>query len=199
MLLSNLQELPSSLPHNYQLPAGLTRSQHLNIKVVCDSPAQLKRLQRQQRHLADWLAEAHNFNRQFPAMAELTCRDVVLVVDQLLGFACQWASRTLKPSALGLHNFMCAPMVLEVRANCNMAGAEASSVWSASLLPYTGTLITTQQAVPEPAFPCAVCGSQEGTWGETPHHQEVHGCLGEGAALPAGSEGCRQDQNRGGA
>ena len=152
MLLSPVQELPSSLPQNYQLPAGLSRSQHLNIKAVCDSPAQLKRLQRQQRHLVDWLAEAHNFNREFPAMAELTCRDVALVANQLLGFACQWASRTLKPSALGLHVFMRAPLVLEVRANCNV-GAEASSVWSASLVPCTGALITKQQAVPEPAFP----------------------------------------------
>ena len=127
MLLSSVQELPSSLPHSYQLPAGLTRSQHLNVKAVCDSPAQLKRLQRQQSHLTDWLAEAHNFNRQFAAMAELTCRDVALVADQLLGFACQWASRTVKPSALGLHLFMEAPLVLEVRAHCSI-DAEASSV-----------------------------------------------------------------------
>ena len=121
-------------------------------------------------------------------MAELTCRDVVLVANQLLGFACQWASRTLKPSALGLHVFMEAALVLEVRAHCSI-DAEASSVWSASFLPFTGVWYTAQQAVPEPAFPCAVCGSQKGAWGETPHHQEVHGCLGEGAALPAGSEG----------
>ena len=151
MLLSPMQELPSSLPRNYQLPAGLTRSQHLNIKEVCGSPAQLKRLQQQQSHLVDWLAEAHNFNRQFPAMAELTCRDVALVADQLLGFACQWASRTLKPSALGLHLFIQAPLVLEVRACCDI-DVEASSVRSASFWLCIGAWITTQQCLSLP-FP----------------------------------------------
>ena len=60
-------------------------------------------------------------------MAELTCRDVVLVANQLLGFACQWASRTRKPSALGLHLFMEASLVLEVGAHCS-TDADAASV-----------------------------------------------------------------------
>ena len=72
------------------------------------------------------------------------------MADQLLGFACQWASRTLKPSALGLHLFIQAPLVLEVRAGCNI-DAKAFSVWSASLLPFIGAWITTQQCLSLPS------------------------------------------------